>query len=111
MDAIIHLREAEELCTMKPTNRHLLLLALRKLAQAYDRHHYYSEDISDVVEEVNALQRILDLMDEGKGRLVSLVNVTNARWRLCEIEHNRRNDLDEAVLRGREQYFSLPHRF
>ena len=102
MSAIIYLREAEALCTTKSTRRPLLLLALDNLAQAYDRHYHYSDDINDVVEKVKVLQRVLDFTEEGKGRLVPLVNVTNARWGLCEIEHNRRDDLDEAVLRGRE---------
>jgi len=34
--------------------------------------------------------------------VVPLVNLTNALWRLCKIEPNRSNDLDEAVLHGRE---------
>ena len=102
MKAIVNLREAEELCTTKPTSRPLLLLSLNNLAQAYDSHYHYSEDITDVVGKVDALRRVLNLMDEGKGRLVSLVNLTNALWRLCEIEHNRSNDLEEAVLHGRE---------
>ena len=101
-NAIINLREAEELCTTKPTSRPLLLLSLNSLAQAYDSHYNYSEDITDVVGKVDALRRVLNLTDEGKGRLVSLINLTNALWRLCEIEHNRSNDLEEAVLRGRE---------
>ena len=102
MDAIIHLREAVELCTTKLTNRPLLLLALNSLAQAYDSHYNYSEDIRDIVGEVDVLRRVLDLTNEGKGRLVPLVNLTNALWRHCEIEPGRSDDLDEAVLRGRE---------
>ena len=102
MNAIINLREAVELCTTKPTNRPLLRLALNHLAQAYDNHYNYSDDISDIVEEVNVLQRVLYLTDEGKGQLVPLVNLTNALWRHCEIEPGRSDDLDEAVLRGRE---------
>ena len=119
MDAIINLREAVELCTTKPArrpllflsfnhpaqapnSRPLLLLSLNHLAQAYDSHYQYSEDISDVVGKVDVLRRVLDLTDGGKGRLVPLINLTNALWKLCEIEHNRRNDLEEAVLRGRE---------
>ena len=102
MNAIICLREAVELRPTKPTSRPLLLMALNNLAEAYDRHYHYSEDISDVVGKVDALRRVLYLTDEGKGRPVPLVNLTNALWRLCEIEPNRRNDLDEAVLRGRE---------
>ena len=119
MNAIIYLREATELCTtlpalrllfflsfnhlgQPPTSRPLLLLSLDRLAQAYDSHYHYSEDINDVVEKVVVLRRILDLTDEGKGRLVPLVNLTNALWRHCEIKPGRRNDLDEAVLRGRE---------
>ena len=102
MNAIINLREAVELCTTKPIRRPLLLLSLNHLAQAYDSHHHYSDDISDVVRKVDALRRVLDLTDEGKGRLVPLVNLTNALWMLCEIEPNRSNDLNEAVLRGRE---------
>ena len=102
MNAIINLREATELCTTKPNNRPLLLLSLNHLAKAYDNHYHYSEDVNDVVGKVDVLRRILDLTDEGKERLVSLVNLTNALWRLCEIEANRSNDLDEAVLRGRE---------
>ena len=86
MNAIINLREALELCT---TNRPLLLLALNSLGQAYDSHYHYSATISDVVGKVDV-------------RLVSLVSLTNAVWRLCEIEHNKSNNLDEAVLRGRE---------
>ena len=102
MNAIMHLREAMELCTTKPTSRPLLLLSLNILTQAYDSHYQHSEDISDVVAKVDALRRVLDLTDEGKGRLVPLVNLTHALWRLCEIGHNRTNDLDEAVLHGRE---------
>jgi tetratricopeptide (TPR) repeat protein len=102
MNAMVNLREAVELCTPKPANRPLLLLSLNNLAQAYDSHYNYSEDINDVVGKVDVLRRVLDLTDEGKGRLVPLVNLTNALWRLCEIEHNRSNDLDEAVLCGRE---------
>ncbi|KIK00674.1 hypothetical protein K443DRAFT_99905 [Laccaria amethystina LaAM-08-1] len=102
MDAIINLREAVELCTTKPTRRPLLLLALNSLGQAYDSHYQYSEDISDVVGKVDVLRSILNLTDEGEGRLVPLVNLTNALWRLREIEHNQSNNLDEAVLRGRE---------
>ena len=119
MNAIIYLREATELCTTSsarrllfflyfnhlgrpPTSRPLLLLSLNHLAQAYDSHYHHSEDINDVVEKVDVLRRILDLTDEGKGRLVPLVNLTNALWRHCEIKPGHRNDLDEAVLRGRE---------
>ena len=102
MDAIRHLHEAVELCTTKPTSRPLLLLSLNILTQAYDSHYQHSEDISDVVGKVDALRRVLDLTDEGKGRLVPLVNLTHALWRLCEIGHNRSNNLDEAVLRGQE---------
>lgn len=102
MNAIINLREAVELCTTKPTNRRLLLSSLNNLAQAYDRHYNYSEDIRDVVEKVAVLRRVVDLTDEGKGRLVPLINLTNALWRLCGIEHQRRNDLDEAVLHGQK---------
>ena len=100
-NAIINLCEAIRLCTTKPTNRPLLLLALNNLEQAYNSHYHYSEDISDVVGKVDVLQRVLDLTDEGKGRLVPLVNLTNARWRLRQIDHNRSNDLEEAVLRSR----------
>ena len=102
MNAIINLREAEELCTPTPTSRPLLLTSLKNLAQAYDSHYNYSEDIADVVGKVDALRRVLNLTDEGEGRIVSLINLTNALWTLCEIEHNRSNDLEEAVLRGRE---------
>ena len=102
MNAINNLREAVELCTRKPTLRPLLLLSLDNLAQAYDSHYNYSEDISDVVGKVDVLRRIVDLTDEGNGQLVPLVNLTNALWRLWEIQHNRGNDLDEVVLRGRE---------
>ena len=102
MNAILNLREAVGLCATKPTSRRLLLLSLNNLAQAYDNYYNYSKDISDIVGKVDALRRILDLTDEGKGRLVPLINLTNALWRLCEIEPNRSNDLDEAVLRGRE---------
>ena len=102
MNAIISLREAVELRPTKPTSRPLLLLAFNNLAEAYNRHYHYSEDISDVVGQVDALRRVLDLTDKGKGRLVPLVNLTNALWKFCKIEPNQRNDLDEAVLRGRE---------
>ena len=102
MNAIINLREADELCTMKPTNRPLLLSALDNLAQAYDSHYDYSEDIGDVVGKIDVLRRVLDLTDEGKGRLVSLMNLANALWRLCKIKPGRSDDLDEAVLLGRE---------
>jgi tetratricopeptide (TPR) repeat protein len=102
MNAIINLREAVELCTPKPTNRHLLLLSLNNLAQAYDSHYNYSEDISDVVGKVDALRRVLDLTGEGMGRLVPLEMLMNALWMLCEIEPGRSKDLGEAVLRGRE---------
>ena len=102
MNAIINLREAEELCTTDSTRRPFLLLSLNNLARAYDGHYHYSKDISDVVGKVDVLRRVLDLTDEGKGRLISLVNLTNALCRLFEIEPNRSNDLDEAVLRGRE---------
>jgi len=102
MNAIGNLHGAVELCTTKPTSRPLLLLSLDNLAQAYDGHYHYSEDISDVVGKVDALRRILDLTDGGKGRLISLLNLTDALWRLCEIEPNRSNDLDEAVLRSGE---------
>ena len=103
MNAIIYLREAIELCTTKLTSRPLLISSLNKLAQAYDRHYHYSEDTSDIIHKVDALRRILDLTDAGKGRLVPLLNLTNALWRHCEIERaSRSNDLDEAVLRGRE---------
>ena len=94
MNAIIYLREAIELCATKLTSRPLLLLSLNNLAQAYDSHYHYSADISDVVEKVDVLRRVLDLTDEGRGRLAPLINLTNALWRLCEIEHNRRNDLE-----------------
>jgi tetratricopeptide (TPR) repeat protein len=102
MNAIITLREAVELCTASHWRLRLLLLSLNDLVQAYDSHHRYSEDISDVVGKVDALRRVLGLMDDGKGWLVPLVNLTNALWRICEIEPKRSNDLDEAVLRGRE---------
>ena len=102
INAINNLREAVELCTTKPTLRPLLLLSLDNLAQAYDSHYNYLENISDVVGKVDVLRRVVDLTDEGKGRLVPLVNLTNALWRLYDIENNRSNDLDEAVLRGRE---------
>ena len=102
MNAINNLREAVELCTRKPTLRPLLLLSLDNLAQAYDSHYNHSEDISDVVGKVDVLRRIVDLTDEGNGRLVPLVNLMNALWRFWEIQHNRNNDLDEVVLRGRE---------
>jgi len=102
MNAIIYLREAVELCITKPTRHPLLLVSVNNLAQAYDSHYNYSEDIGDVVEKVEVLRRVLDLTDEGNWRLVLLVNLTNALWRLCEIDHNRSNDLNEAVLRGRE---------
>ena len=93
MEAITDLREAVKLCTTKP----LLLLSLNNLAQAYDGHYRYSGDINDVLGRVDALRRV-----QGKGRLVPLVNLTNAFVTLCEIEPNRSKDLDEAVLRGRE---------
>ena len=103
MNAIIYLREAVELCTdTKPTNRPLLLSSLNTLAQAYDSHYHYSEDIGDVIQEVDALRRVLNLTDEGKGRLVPLVNLMNALRRFCDIDPNRSNDFDEAVLCGRE---------
>ena len=102
MNAIIYLREAVELCTKKPTSCPLLLLSLNILAQAYDSHYQYSEDFSDVVGKVDVLQRIQALTNEGTGRLVPLVNLTNATWRHCKIEHTRSNDLDEAVLHSRE---------
>ncbi|KIK00646.1 hypothetical protein K443DRAFT_7494 [Laccaria amethystina LaAM-08-1] len=102
MNAIINLREAVELCATKPTSRPLLLSSLNNLAQAYDSHYHHSKNINDVVGKVDVLRRVLDLTDEGKGRLVPLVNLTNALWMLCEIEPGRNNDLDEAVLRGRE---------
>lgn len=71
MNAIINLHEAVDLCTTKPgTNRPLLLMSLDNLAQAYDSHYNYSEDISDVVGKVDVLRRVLGLTDEGKGRLV-----------------------------------------
>jgi tetratricopeptide (TPR) repeat protein len=102
MNAMVYLREAIELCATKSTRRPLLLFSLNNLAQACDSHYHYSEDINDVVEKVEVLRRVLNLTDEGKGRLVPLVNLTNALWRLCEIEPGRSNDLNEAVLRGRE---------
>ena len=79
MNAITNLHEAVELDATKPTNRPLLLLALNNLVQAYDSHYRYSKDISDVVGKVDVLKRILDLTDEGKGKLVPLVNLINAR--------------------------------
>ena len=101
-NAIINLREAVELCTTKRTSRPLLISSLNTLAHAYDSHHRHSKDISDVVEEVEVLRRVLNSTDKGKGRLVPLVNLTNALWRLCGLEPGRSNDLDEALLRGRE---------
>ena len=102
MNAIINLREAVELNTTKPTNRPLLISSLKTLGLAYDSHYRHSKDICDVVEKVEVLRRVLNLTDEGKERLAPLVNLTNALGRLCEIEPGRSNDLDEAVLRGRE---------
>jgi len=69
MAAIIYLRRAVELCTTKSASRPLLLLSLNNLAQPYESHHRYSEDISDVVGKVDTLRRVLDFTDEGKGRL------------------------------------------
>ena len=116
MNAIINLREAVELCTRKPTaNRRLLLLAFNNLAQAYDGYYRYSKDMGDVFEKVSVLQRVLYLTDEGKGRLVPLVNLMNARWRLYELGHSQNNHLAGAVLCGREPLklsdasFKIPH--
>ncbi|KIK00656.1 hypothetical protein K443DRAFT_598743 [Laccaria amethystina LaAM-08-1] len=102
-NAFINLREAVELCATRPTHHPLLLSALNNLAQAYHSRYDYSANVSDVVGKVEALRMILDLKDEGRGRLVPLVNLTNALRTLCDIQPaSWSNDLREAVLHGRE---------
>ena len=77
------------------THRPLLLSALDNLEQAYERHYHYSDDISDVVREIEVLRVLLESTAEGKEGLVSFVD-------LSEIGHHRSNELDKVVLCGRE---------
>ena len=101
--AITYLGEAVELCTAKASDHHSLILALNSLAEAHDGRYYHSGDVNDVVGQVDALRKVLDLLtDEGKGRLIPLLNLTNGLWRLCEQQPDRGDDLDEAVRCGQE---------
>ena len=99
--AITYLGEAVELCTAKASNRPPLILALNSLAEVHNGRYYHSGDVNDVVGQVDAVLKVLDLLtDEGKGRLILLLNLTNSLWRLCEQQPDRGHDLDEAVHRG-----------
>lgn len=101
--AITYLGEAVELCNAKASDRPSLILALNSLAEAHDGRYYHSGDVTDVVGQVDALRRVLDLLTaEGKGRLIPLLNLTNGLWRLCEQQPDRGDDLEEAVRRGQE---------
>ena len=102
-DAIFYLRKAAELCNMTHADHPLLLSVLSDLVKAYDHHYYYSDDISNVVEGIDVLRMLVNLTNEGKEGLISLVNRENGGcWRLYEIKHNRGNDLNRALRRGRE---------
>jgi len=101
--AITYLGEAVELCNAKTSDHYSLILALNSLAEAYDSCYYHSGDVKDVVGQVDALRKVLDLLTgEGKGRLIPLLNLMNGLWRLCEQQPDRSDDLDEAVRRGQE---------